>query len=111
MDLVLVGKIKVIVKTQTFDSGFTKRSFVVTTAEDYPQDVQFDFFKDKCSILDKYTIGDDVEVGFNIRGNEYNGKYYVNLNAWKITKLEATNTPLPTAPPVKEAGTDDDLPY
>ena len=111
MDLQLTGKIKVIGQVQTFDSGFSKRELVVTTAEQYPQDVSFDFFKDKTSILDKYTIGDDVEVAFNIRGNEYNGKHYVNLQAWKIGKIEATNTPLPTAPPVKEAGTDDDLPF
>jgi len=30
-----------------------------------------------------------VSVAFNLRGNEYNGKYYTNLQAWKITPLNA----------------------
>lgn len=79
------GKIKVINETQSFASGFTKREFVVTTAVDkYPQDLKFEVVKDKCAMLDKFKVGQDVQVSFDIRGNEYNGKYYVNLSAWKI---------------------------
>lgn len=79
------GKIKVIFDTQTFPSGFSKREFVVTTGDDnYPQDIKFEIIKDKCSWLDKFEAGQDVTVHFDIRGNEYKDKYYVNLNCWKI---------------------------
>ncbi len=79
------GKIKVIYDTQSFASGFSKREFVVTTAADkYPQDLKFEVVKEKCQLLDGYKVGQDVTVNFDIRGNEYNGKYYVNLSAWKI---------------------------
>lgn len=78
------GKVKVIFDKQTFDSGFEKREFVITTQEQYPQDIKFELYKDKCSIIDNFKQNDDVTVHFNIRGNEYNGRYYVNLNAWKI---------------------------
>ena len=79
------GKIKVIFDTQTFPSGFTKREFVITTGdENYPQDIKFEIIKDKCSWLDKFEAGQDVSVHFDIRGNEYKDKYYVNLNCWKI---------------------------
>lgn len=79
------GKIKVINETQSFASGFTKREFVVTTAHDkYPQDLKFEIVKDKCSLLDAFEVGQDVQVSFDIRGNEYNGKYFVNLSCWKI---------------------------
>lgn len=79
------GKMKWIGETQSFASGFTKREFVVTTAADkYPQDLKFEVVKDKCSLLDGYEIGQDVDVSFDIRGNEYNGKYYVNLACWKL---------------------------
>ena len=115
MDLQLQGRIKVILDTQTFDSGFSKRSFVVTTAEQYPQDVQFDFFKEKTNVLDTYAVNDEVTVHFNIRGNEYNGRYYVNLNAWKMEKgagaAPAESAPLPTPPPIAAGGDDDDLPF
>ena len=80
-----VGKIKLISETQSFPSGFTKREFVVTTSSDkYPQDLKFEIVKDKCSLLDSFDAGQEVQVTFDIRGNEYNGKYFVNLSCWKI---------------------------
>jgi len=87
------GKIKVIFDTQTFPSGFTKREFVVTVGDDnYPQDLKFEIIKDKCTWLDKYEAGQDVTVNFDIRGNEYKEKYYVNLNCWKIQGGEGGNS-------------------
>ena len=35
-------------------------------------------------ILDNVNVGDEVIINFSIRGNEYNGKYYVNLNGQTI---------------------------
>ena len=79
------GTIKLISETQTFPSGFSKREFVVTTKHDkYPQDLKFEVVKDKCALLDDFSDGQDVQVNFDIRGNEYNGKYYVNLSCWKL---------------------------
>ena len=86
-----VGKIKLINEVQTFPSGFMKREFVVTTAHDkYPQDLKFEVVKDKCAMLDSFEPGQDVTVAFDVRGNEYNGKYFVNLSCWKIQAGGAT---------------------
>ncbi len=79
------GTIKLINDTQTFGSGFTKREFVITTGDSkWPQDIKFEIVKDKCTLLDQFAVGQAVNVSFDIRGNEYQGKYYVNLNCWKI---------------------------
>ncbi len=79
------GALKWIGTTQSFPSGFTKREFVVTTGHDkYPQDLKFEVVKDKCSSLDPFELGQEVQVSFDIRGNEYNGKYFVNLACWKL---------------------------
>lgn len=79
------GTLKVIMDTQTFGSGFTKREFVVTVGDDrYPQDIKMEFVKDKTSLLDKYRPGQRVKIGFDLRGGEHNGRYYVNLQAWRI---------------------------
>ncbi|WP_411825313.1 DUF3127 domain-containing protein [Luteolibacter sp. AS25] len=87
------GTIKLINDTQTFPSGFSKREFVVTTAHDkYPQDLKFEVVKDKCSILDDYSEGQEVQVNFDIRGNEYNGKYFVNLSCWKLEAKGAASS-------------------
>jgi hypothetical protein len=118
------GKIKLISDTQTFPSGFSKREFVVTTADSkYPQDLKFEVVKDKCSILDSYKDGQDVVVNFDIRGNEYNGKYYVNLSCWKLSGGsggggggDEYNQETPDAEPSaadlrKDDDFDDDIPF
>ena len=86
MSLELTGKVKMLLEKQTFSSRFEKREFVITTQEQYPQDVKFECIKEKIAQLDGLNPGDEVKVAFNVRGNEYQGKYYVNLQAWKIEK-------------------------
>lgn len=85
MNIEAKGKLIIIGETQSFPSGFTKREFVIETAHDkYPQKLKFEVTKDKCITLENLRIGQNVTVDFDVRGNEYNGKYYVNLQAWKI---------------------------
>jgi len=87
------GKIKLIDKKQTFDSGFEKIEFVVTDEDDkYPQDVKFELIKDKCDLISTFQEGEHVKVSFNIKGNEYNGRYFVNLQAWKVEYQEGKET-------------------
>ena len=100
----LVGKVKVIMAEQSFDSGFTKREFVVTTDEKFPQDIKFECVKDKCSLLDAYAEGQNVKVSFNMRGNEYNDRYYVNLTAWRLEA--ADEDVMPTGAPTTASGED-----
>ena len=86
-----VGKIKLISETQNFPSGFSKREFVVTTGDSkYPQDLKFEVVKDKCPLLDDFKEDQEVQVNFDIRGNEYNGKYYVNLSCWKLSAKDGS---------------------
>ena len=81
----LTGTLKVLEDLQTFASGFTKREFVIEIPDGkYPQMVKFEVVRDKISQLDQVNIGDELKVTFDVRGNEYKGRYYVNLNAWKI---------------------------
>mgnify|MGYP002405562780 CR=1 FL=1 len=95
--------------TQTFDSGFQKKEFVVTTKEQYPQDVKFELIKDRIDILSPYKQGDTVKVHFNVRGNEYKGRYYVNLQAWRIESLGAgASVSSDSADPFGDAGFPDE---
>jgi hypothetical protein len=89
MNQSLKGTLKLKFETIKFESGFEKREFVITTVDDkYPQDVKFELVKEKTGIIEDVPAGAEVEVHFNIRGNEYNGKYYVNLHCWKLDVLE-----------------------
>ena len=85
----LEGTLKQLFDTQTFASGFAKREFVVEVPDGkYPQMLKFECVKDKIAMLDGIRVGDPVKVAFDIRGSEYKERFYVNLNAWKITKGE-----------------------
>jgi len=48
--------------------------------------VKFQLAQDKCSLVDDYNEGDTVEVDFDLRGREWNGKYFTNLQAWRISR-------------------------
>lgn len=112
----LIGKIKVLGEEQTFPSGFNKRAFVITTEEQYPNDIQFELLKDKTSVLNGYQMGERIKVFFDIRGREYQGKYYNNLVAWRVDRAGVENaapsTP-PAGPPPEAFASpaDDDLPF
>lgn len=107
------GRIKVLLETQTFNSGFQKREFVVTTQEKYPQDVKLECVQDKVDMLNGLNEGDEINAKFNIRGNEYQGRYFVNLQAWDVKKA-AAQTPEAAAQPQMDAAPmpeEDDLPF
>ena len=108
MSLVLEGKVKQVGTTQTFDSGFSKREFVITTDEKYPQDVPLEVVKDKCDSLDALNVGQSVKVSFNVRGREYNDRHYVNLQAWRVEAGDAA--PQEDNSPVNDFD-DDDMPF
>ena len=89
--LIIEGKIFKIDATQQIKDTFKKREFIVETEEQYPQKVKFEFTQEKCDFLGSdadpvYKTGDKVKISFNIRGSEWQSKYYVNLQAWKIER-------------------------
>jgi single-strand DNA-binding protein len=89
----LTGKIKIIQEVKKFDSGFTKQEMVVVVEDGkYPQEINIEFVQDKVSLLENLQIGQEVTVTFDIRGREYNGRYFNNLQGWKIVTQVGENT-------------------
>lgn len=88
----LTGKLTVIGEEKTFNGGFTKREFVLTTEEQYPQTIQFELLKDKGALLNSLQVGNRIKVLFDIRGREWQGKYFNSLVAWKIENAGAAAT-------------------
>lgn len=85
----LTGKIKLLQDPKTFDSGFTKREMVVIVEDGkYPQEINLEFVQDKIALLDNLQPGQEVTVSFDIRGREYNGRYFNNLQGWKVVTGE-----------------------
>ena len=86
----ITGNIKQIGETQTISDKFTKRDFVLTdNSSQYPQHISFQITQDKCSLLDKYKVGDEITVHFNLRGREWTSpqgelKHFNTLEAWRL---------------------------
>tara|TARA_B100000073_G_scaffold346984_1_gene359909 strand:- start:1526 stop:1909 length:384 start_codon:yes stop_codon:yes gene_type:complete len=90
----ITGKIKWIDQVKTYGSnGFRKREIVITTQEQYPQNIVIEFVQDKCELLDSYQIGQDVRIGINLRGREWvnpegQTKYFNSIQGWRIDQLD-----------------------
>jgi len=94
MDYKATGTIVEIDDIQTFDSGAKKTAFRIDTGEQYGNILAFELFKKEeyAEHVEKFLqynkIGDNVEVEFNIRTNEHNGRYYTSLTVWKCAKVD-----------------------
>jgi hypothetical protein len=108
--------------TQQVSEKFSKRDFVIKdTASMYPQDLLFQLSQDKCSLLDNYQVGQQIEVSFNLRGRGWISpqgevKYFNTLDAWRIEMVGSVASQPVSQPPVIEQPTteqDDsgDLPF
>ena len=104
----MTGAVKVVFEPMTFPSGFVKREFVLTMEDDYPQDIKFSCVKEKTSLLNGIAPGDQVKVSFRIRGNLFKERYFVDLQAFRIEKMDGDGStveldaaePLPTDEPM-----------
>jgi len=107
-DSTIKGAIKLINPIKVISDKFSVREFVVTTPDaKYPQDILFQTVNDKMDILESLGAGQQVEVSYNVRGREFNGRYYNTLDAWKI---EVTGSK-PSQASTQPIELDDDLPF
>ena len=68
----IIGKIKWIDETKEYGTnGFRKREVVITTEEQYPQNILVEFVQDKCDLLNAFQIDMQVKVSINLRGREW----------------------------------------
>ena len=121
----IIGKIKWVDETKEYGSkGFKKRELVITTEEQYPQNILVEFVQDKCDLLNPFQIDQQVKVSINLRGREWTNpegqvKYFNSVQGWRIEKITdqvLEKPPLPPPTPFEsEEGEDkeveDDLPF
>lgn len=85
------------------------------------------FGNDKVAELDKYGVGDEVKVSFNIRAREFNGRWYNDVRVWRISPAgqaaqasqqaqpaQAPQAPQAPAPSIEDMPAEDgfnDLPF
>lgn len=83
------GKLIKIYDTENKSGKFSVREFVIEVPDgNYPQYVKFQAVQDRCNILDNFREGEKIKVSFDLRGREWQGKYFTSLNAWRIERAE-----------------------
>ncbi len=98
------GKLLLKYDSQQLTERFKKREFVVEIPSgNYTEQVKFQLTQDKCDILDRFNIGEEVHVFFNLRGKPYTKDgvttYFNNLDVWRIDAVkenkDAANSEIP----------------
>ena len=120
MALELEGTIRQKMGVQSGTSArgaWAKQEFVVDFPDgNYTSQACFTAWgQDKVQELDKYQVGDRVKVSFNLKSRDFNGRWYNDLQIWRISPAGAAQpaapAPTPAAPaPVAPAPTLDDMP-
>ncbi len=89
----LVAKFDIIQRSETFKT----REFVLEKSEDIGDRVitnyvKFQCVQDKTAMPDRFNIGDEVRVQFNIKGTKWvkDGRenYITNLDAWRMEAVK-----------------------
>lgn len=81
-----------------------KQDFVIEIQEQqFARKVCFSLFNEKTGLLKNLNPGQEVEVSFNLESREFNGKWYTNVNAWKIDTVKNESA----APGFPEYSSDD----
>jgi hypothetical protein len=127
MSYELTGKMVAKMDTVQRSETFKTREFVVEKSEDIngrtiTNYIKFQCVQDKTTLPDRFNLGDEVKVFFNIKGSRWSrdGKdgYITNLDAWKMVTLKMNTTvnrseevsynDMPPASPSEQL---DDLPF
>ena len=89
----LVAKYDTVQRTETFKT----REFVIEKTEEFngrsvSNYVKFQCVQDRTAMPDRFSIGDEVKVSFNIKGTKWvkDGRenYITNLDAWRMENIK-----------------------
>jgi len=93
----LIARFDIVQRSETFKT----REFVIESTEDsngrtFTSYVKFQCVQDKTAMPDKFSIGEEVKVQFNIKGTKWekDGKtsYITNLDAWRMESMKLSQT-------------------
>ena len=94
------GVITQILPTETGqgkNGEWKKGGFILQQEGKYPKDVSIGLWGDKLDEF-KHGVGECVSVSINIESREYNGKWFTNIQAWKIDSDNGVTNQEPAMP-------------
>lgn len=139
MSFEVTGKLLVKYDIQQKTDSFKTREFVIEKQDEIGGRIISNYIKFQCTqervaLPDRFNIGDEVKVYFNVRGTKWNkdGKdlYFTNLDAWRMEVMQlggqesapsntastrSSSSSMPDMPPAQtpayEEPVADDLPF
>ncbi|MDR2389121.1 MAG: DUF3127 domain-containing protein [Tannerellaceae bacterium] len=118
------GKIIIVLPAQggisKSGSEWKKQEYILETREQYPKKICFQLFGSDRIEQAAIQAGEELTVSFDIDSREYQGRWFTNINAWKIERNappQASPTPpaavsAPGLPPEAPLSNEkDDLPF
>ena len=90
----VTGEVYRVEETKEYGSnGFQKRVLVIEVKDgQYSQKIPVEAVKDKCAMFDGIQEGAEVTAYVNLRGSEWNDRFFLSLNCWKIDAAEQDGT-------------------
>ena len=96
--IAVTGEIVEIDDVKIISDNFKKREFVLKHAPnpEYPDFLKLEVVQNKTDLLDKYKVGQEVEVDINLKGKKWEkGKesgYFNSLQAWRIQPASSADS-------------------
>ncbi len=78
--------------------AWRKGAFVIETDSQYPRTICFNIWNNR---IDEYALteGDFVEVRFDVESREYMERWYTDVTAYSVSKVDQTAAAAPEADP------------
>ena len=79
-------------------NAWRKGAFVIETESQYPRTICFNIWNNR---IDEYALteGDFVEVRFDVESREYMERWYTDVTAYSVSKVDQTAAAAPEADP------------
>jgi hypothetical protein len=101
----VTGKIIAVLPVQegTSKAGnpWKKRYYVLETQESYPKKIAFYVFgSDRVAQYESITAGTNVRLSFDIESREWQGRWFTDVQGWKIDVVDGNAAAAPQSVPV-----------
>ena len=117
----LSGKIIKLLPEKSGESArgqWRKQEYILETDGQYPKQICFMAWSEK---IDEFAIkeGEDLVVSIDLESREYNGRWYTDVKAWRVTRADSSIDNSPSYAPGNNNDTnsevssilDDEIPF
>jgi hypothetical protein len=95
------GTVYKILPQKQVNDNFTTQEIVIMVKETYRNGqtkdhfIPIQFSNQRCDEIQKVAEGQEVEVKFNLSGNEWQGKFFLKASGWTINATSTVGSPSP----------------